>query len=234
MPMAINAQRAKAMTLTFCFALLLIAPSFLVDLGNAQYEPAWYAGYWHYGFETEAGEGVLGDIVTINPTVTAPGFAEMIDIALSYTLDCWLQVGYVKFVNTSYHLRYYFERNDSVRYQITYSGSGPSPGSWHTYYLVRPYSYGGSSDPTRWNCYLDGALQLSWYVNPYLAVDQLAFVETHDRTIHVDRSHFKSLSHFTFDKDWKWMLWYEHLGWADKHPYLTQTSGHEFYAYGGA
>jgi hypothetical protein len=213
--------------------LLLIASSLVTT--SAQDEEPMYAGYYLFFDTMYAYEGVLGDIMTIGPYVppNVTGFAEWVTIVLSYDPEYWMQTGYVNCSDTSYQLRYYYERLDAIRYECIYSATGPSSGSWHTYYFLHPYGYGGSNNETRWNCYRDGVLRLSWYVRPYNAIDQMSFVETLSTTIDIDGSHFKRLSYFDFDKDWHWVRWDTHYPYHTGPYSLTEISDYEFNATGG-
>lgn len=233
-----------------CALVLLVASSFsIVELAHAS-EPQLpfrrYAGYILYYYTTYADEGVLGEICTIDPYVPkligSELLAEWVTIVLQYSpVKYWLQVGYYKGIKTNYSLGYYYEYSDShgsTGFKVgRWGATQPSPGSWHTYFIVHPYGYGESYDPYEWRFYIDGFPPGKDLirVDPYVAVDQQASVETVSQfpAIKIDGSHFRRLSYFTLVKYWRWALWDTHQRCLGDPYTLTEVSNSEFTASGG-
>jgi hypothetical protein len=220
-------------------SMTIALSSSYIELAHAQ-QSRWYAAYFLYGYETFAEEGVSGKIYTINPAVPSQTFiAEWVTIVLSYSHHYWLQVGYSKGYEESYQLKYYWEQVDEMgRLYGFVAGSAPSPGTWHKYMITHPYGYQESSNPREWKICIDGAVVYDSFIRPdpspyYEAVDQQAAVETTSSVIKIDESHLMSLSYFTQNKYWHWVLWPTHVPRADPPYSLVQISNYEFYAYGG-
>jgi len=223
--------------------VLLFASSFLIiEVGLATYEGPWTTGYAFCGFEAFPGPGLKGDIYTIDPAMEGlNNMYESLTIVLSYYNYWWLQWGYMKGWSCIplFSAKYYYEVWDSIHLnpgpmKLT---QGPSPGTWHRYYIMHPFEYGECSDPHFWEFYLEGgALYHYAYVFPYYAVDQRAYIETSTNTIRIDGSHYKDLSYFIEIHYWHWQLWDEHvtIETDPQHYHLNQVSDSEFTAWGGA
>jgi hypothetical protein len=221
--------------LCFCEAVLIVA--LIVGIVKTVYgqQNRWYAGYYLYDDEGDGYSGVRGRLFTINPTVSGQNFiAEWVSIVLQYyPINYWLQVGYTKGYDTNMQLKYFWEIDDSYGYRIGYSVGGPNPSSLHYYYMSHPYDLGDSDWVQEWRFYVDSDVIGADLVDPYIAIDQEAFVETTSSNIVINGSHFQSLSYLTNDHYWHWALWYTHVEYWNSPYSLVQTHDYEFYANGG-
>ena len=218
-----------------CGAILLAVSS--VGIMRVAYgqQNRLYAGYWLYGSEVDGYSGVSERIFTINPTISGQNFiAEWGSIVLKYfPYRYWLQIGYTKGWDTNFQLKYFWEIQDVYYYRKGFFGA-PNPSTVHAYLIAHPYDYGESIYEEEWRFYVDGATVMVDLVEPHVARDQQAKVETTSSSMVIDGSHFQRLSYLTNDHYWHWVFWETHLPYCDHPPYsLTQTEDYEFYANGG-
>ncbi|GBC71960.1 hypothetical protein HRbin02_01749 [Candidatus Calditenuaceae archaeon HR02] len=218
------------------YALLLTLAVMTINPVYAQ--SRYYAGYYYYGYETQAPWGVGGKIYTIDTSVpSGPIVAWWVTVILSYRYNYWLQIGYEE-SNTLLHShppRYFYECVSRLGYYIHQNfQAGPSAGTWHSYQIVYAQSI---QYPKRWILRIDfGPYQKECDVDPYAPKDLQAFVETASNSIIIDGTHFKDLSWYSGRS---WPLWNRHVSRADSPysliPIIRSDCGDncEFRAYGG-
>jgi hypothetical protein len=216
-------------------ALILFIISTICSVGLVHAQDPYFAGYYLFGYQFTGYSGVLGDIITINPTVSGNNFiAEWVMEVLKYYPYNWfLQIGYTKGHDTNYQLQYFCQTWDAYSGLLTiFLGSAGS--GWHTYYLAHPYDYGESESVYEWRYYIDNTRKHTQELYPYTAIDQQAFVETTTSTIQIDGSHFKRLSYFANQNgEFRWIRWDEHFKSATPPYSVTDMGNYEFIAYGG-
>ncbi|MEM2088455.1 MAG: hypothetical protein QXF52_07280 [Thermoproteota archaeon] len=215
-------------SVTFMLMLLLLILAITETPIRVHSQPnRYYAGYLMYGYATYAPWGVYAQIYTIDPGFVWwwDVFAEWDAVVLSYTYDCWIQVGYTK---EGFNLRFYLEKKDNNGRQYSPYPTGPSPGVTYSYTIVNVKGGMWCVRIRDLNGYTLYETTIS--VSPYEPKDLEASAETSNPSIHLDGTHFMYLSYYTGRS---WPLWNMHVS-AQDWPYtLTQVSHYEFYASGG-
>ena len=216
----------RILSITFIYILIYL---YLIS-GVVAVSSRWYAGYYFYGYGSEAPWGVRGRILTVEMNVPfLERASQWITVILDYKPLNWLQVGYLKrWVFFWTEINFYVEKNDSLGYLIDYY-DGPSVGSVHTYVIVTSQK----SDLHFWKVVIDPGvnptLEIEWYIDPYIPIDFQVMIELHADSIEVPESHFYSLSYYDGRV---WNLWNRHLPKCDNPPFvLEEVSHHEFYAW---
>jgi len=214
----------KKLTAEMLLLLTIQALAILPFAGQVQAATKLYAGYYFKGYEWNAGKGIDSVIYTINPYVGSGNVLyEWPCVILSYNPLYWIQVGYTKGPATGYTLKYYTEKWDANGHSgVEHLPDGPAAGTSKGY-MIR---YNGSP-VGKWDLLIQGQIRKSYIVNPYVAKDYQAFVESTFACI-IDGSHFSLLRYFDGSS---WYYWYTHVRRADYPFWVSEISNYEFTAW---